>query len=105
MDLTQLQVQFHTCQVDDSWAPDPIGYFIIHATRRGLRAEHYTPSDYPTTVFSCALDVPLARHAETLRKAILGAFPDIETGHYGYLCQELARAQCSLEFEFDYTQD
>ena len=105
MDLTQVQVQFQTCKLDDSWSPDPIGYFIIHATRRGLRAEHYTPSDYPTTVFSCAMDVPINRQAETVRKAILAAFPDIETGHYGYLCQELARAQCAIEMEFEYTQD
>jgi len=105
MDLTQLQVQFHTCQESSTWQPDPIGYFIVRATRHGVRAEHYTPDDYPTAVFSCAMDIPIGQQAETLRKAILSHFPTIELSHYGYLCQELARAQCAIEMEFEYTQD
>jgi len=35
---------------------------------------------------------------------VLANYPNIEIGHYGYLCGELAKAECSLIWEHDYTQ-
>ena len=72
---------------DDSWAPDDIGYFVIRSLKDGrIRAEHYTSADEVTTIIVGAC-------AEDVRKCILREFPTFETGHYGYICQELALAQ------------
>ena len=72
---------------DDSWAPDDIGYFVIRSLKNGkIRAEHYTSADEVTTIIVGAC-------AEDVRKRILREFPTIETGHFGYVCQELAFAQ------------
>ena len=105
MDLAKLDIRFEQVSLDDSWSEDAIGYFVIHTKKGQLRAEHYTPENYPTRVITCTPDVPIDKQAESLRKAILRFFPSVDLAHFGYICQELGRAQmCALE-ELEYTQD
>lgn len=73
--------------VDDSFTPDPLGYFIVRALKDGrIRAEHYTTDDKVTTIIIGAC-------AEDVRKSILAEFPSIEISHYGYTCGELVKAE------------
>jgi len=105
MNLAMLDVKFEQLNsCDDSFSPDPIGYFIVRATKKGLRLEHYTNDDYPAAVFTVGGNIAIDKQAETLRKYVLANYPRIEIGHYGYLCGELAKAECSLIWEHDYTQ-
>lgn len=104
-DLQAIDLKREIVGLDDSWSEDEIGYFVIHSRKGSLRVEHYTPDNYPTRVLTCSQDVPIEKQAESLRKAILRIFPKIEPGHFGYICQELGRAQmCALE-ELEYIQD
>lgn len=105
MNLALLDVQFATVtRLDDGFTPDPIGYFIVHATKRGLRLEHYTPDDMPALVLTTGAAIPIDAQAEALRKDVLARFPAIRPDHFGYLCQELGKAQMAIEWELPYAQ-
>jgi len=104
-DLAVLDVAFEKVNMlDDGFVPDPIGYFVVHATKKGLRLEHYTPEDCPTLVLTTGSAIAIDAQAEALRKAVLDRFPRIRPDHFGYLCQELGKAQAAIEWELPYMQ-
>lgn len=105
MELEKLDVRFEQVGLDDSWQEDQIGYFVIHSRKGQVRAEHYSSDNYPTRVLTCSQDVPIEKQEESLRKAILRLFPKIDLGHYGYVCQELGKAQMCAQEELEYIQD
>lgn len=104
-DLQAIQLEREVVGLDDSFVEDAIGYFVIHSRKGNLRAEHYTSDNMPTRVITCSQDVPLDKQAESLRKAILRLFPRIDASHYGYVCQELGKAQMAATEELEYIQD
>ena len=105
MDLLSLKLEYETIEtLDDSFVPDPIGYFILHKTNMGIRCEHYNLDDMPDKVLTVGDAVPLDCQAEAIRKRIIELYPSIDMAHYGYLCQELGRLQASIDYELPYTQ-
>ena len=104
-DLQMIDLKREVVDLDDSFTEDTIGYFVIHSRKGSIRAEHYTSDNMPTRVITCSQSVPLDKQAESLRKAILRLFPRIDPGHFGYICQELGKAQVCAQEELNYTQD
>jgi hypothetical protein len=93
--LTSLAVDYVEAPHDESWSEDSMGYFVIRATKKGLRVEHYKDG-LPDAVITGDL--------EDIRKYILRRWPEIQVDHYGYVCQELGRASEDLQAEMDYVQ-
>lgn len=104
-DLQAIDLKREVVDLDDSFVEDGIGYFVIHSRKGSLRMEHYTSDNMPTRILTCSENVPLEKQAESLRKAILRLFPRIDVGHYGYMCQELGKAQVCAQEELEYSQD
>ena len=104
-DLQMIDLKREVVDLDDSWAEDQIGYFVIHSRKGSLRVEHYTADNMPTRVITYSQNVPLEKQAESLRKAILRLFPRIDASHFGYICQELGKAQLCASEEIEYKQD
>lgn len=77
---------------------DKAGYFVINTEDRGLVVEHYSYKEELLRVIE-------GDSARDIYLTIIENGWVTKLDHAAYLGKELARAELSLQMEFDFTQD